>query len=156
MVKYLEQNKTPANFWAGTTVENQKAADERIPHLLKCKDARIRFLSMEPLLEMVLFQREWVDRYCYYPSGSRSRHARTGGVPGNFEGTVNWIIVGAESLNKRPGRPMEHEWLVTYDKLCARFGIPYFVKQGDVGGVISDAYTVEGKTYKEIPSYFGE
>ncbi|PSB53164.1 hypothetical protein C7B67_04170 [filamentous cyanobacterium Phorm 6] len=36
----------------GTTVENQKAADYRIPHLLETP-AAIRFLSCEPLLECV-------------------------------------------------------------------------------------------------------
>jgi protein gp37 len=37
------------NVWLGTSVENQHAADERIPWLLKCP-AAVRFLSMEPLL----------------------------------------------------------------------------------------------------------
>ena len=40
------------NVWIGTTVENQKAADDRIPHLLETP-AAIRFLSCEPLLECV-------------------------------------------------------------------------------------------------------
>ena len=40
------------NVWLGTSVENQQAADERIPHLLKCP-ASVRFLSCEPLLEDV-------------------------------------------------------------------------------------------------------
>ena len=37
------------NVWLGTSVENQKIADERIPHLLRCP-AAVRFLSCEPLL----------------------------------------------------------------------------------------------------------
>lgn len=37
------------HLWIGTSVENQTAADERIPWLLKCPLA-VRFLSMEPLL----------------------------------------------------------------------------------------------------------
>ena len=37
------------NVWLGTSVEDQKTADERIPHLLKCP-AAVRWLSMEPLL----------------------------------------------------------------------------------------------------------
>lgn len=40
------------NVWLGTSVENQKAADERIPHLLKCP-AAVRFLSCEPLVSDV-------------------------------------------------------------------------------------------------------
>ncbi len=37
------------NVWLGTSVEDQAAADERIPHLLKCP-AAVRFLSVEPML----------------------------------------------------------------------------------------------------------
>lgn len=37
------------NIWLGVSVENQKAADDRIPLLLRV-DAAIRFLSCEPLL----------------------------------------------------------------------------------------------------------
>lgn len=39
----------PRNVWLGVSVENQAAADERIPHLLRVP-AAVRFLSMEPLL----------------------------------------------------------------------------------------------------------
>lgn len=51
----------PANVWAGTTVEDQRRADERIPLLLEVP-ARVRFLSMEPLLEAVALG-EWIERY---------------------------------------------------------------------------------------------
>jgi protein gp37 len=52
--------KWPAHIWAGTTVEDQRRADERIPHLLKVP-ARVRFLSMEPLLGPVNLS-EWIER----------------------------------------------------------------------------------------------
>lgn len=39
----------PGNAWIGTTVEDQRRADERIPHLLALP-APVRFLSCEPLL----------------------------------------------------------------------------------------------------------
>jgi len=47
----------PKNVWVGTTVENQKAT-ARIPHLLSIP-ARVRFLSCEPLLEVVQVS-EWL------------------------------------------------------------------------------------------------
>ena len=40
------------NVWLGVSVENQAAANERIPWLLKCP-AAVRFLSMEPMLAPV-------------------------------------------------------------------------------------------------------
>lgn len=42
----------PDNLWVGTTVENQEQADKRIPELVKI-NAKIRFLSCEPLLSEV-------------------------------------------------------------------------------------------------------
>ena len=39
----------PDNVWIGTSVENQETADKRIPELMKIP-ARVRFLSIEPLL----------------------------------------------------------------------------------------------------------
>ena len=39
----------PSNVWIGVSVENQQAADERIPHLTRVP-AALRFLSVEPLL----------------------------------------------------------------------------------------------------------
>lgn len=41
-----------SNVWLGVTVENQKAADDRIPLLLQTP-AAVRFLSCEPLLEKI-------------------------------------------------------------------------------------------------------
>ena len=43
------QNDWPANVWLGTTVENQRYAEERLPHLLR-HPAAVRFLSCEPML----------------------------------------------------------------------------------------------------------
>jgi len=58
---YFNGDIVPPNVWVGTTVENQKMADARIPHLLNI-NARVRFLSMEPLLEPVNLKvlPEWV------------------------------------------------------------------------------------------------
>lgn len=45
----LEMDWPMPNVWIGTSVENQEQADKRIPELLKIP-AKVRFLSMEPLL----------------------------------------------------------------------------------------------------------
>src|SRR5216117_3668775 len=43
------QAEIPKNVWLGVSVENQKAADERVPLLLQLP-APLRFLCCEPLL----------------------------------------------------------------------------------------------------------
>lgn len=42
----------PAHAWIGTTTEDQRRVDERVPHLLRVP-APVRFLSVEPLIEAV-------------------------------------------------------------------------------------------------------
>ena len=62
-----------SNVWLGTTVENQAAADERIPRLVTV-GARLHFLSCEPLLGPVrpdLCHVDWV--ICGAESGSWAR-----------------------------------------------------------------------------------
>lgn len=48
----LDYIDTPKHVWIGISVENQKAANERIPILLEIP-AKVRFLSCEPLLEEI-------------------------------------------------------------------------------------------------------
>ena len=88
------------NIWMGTSVEDQAAADLRIPHLLRC-GAAVRFLSCEPLLAPV--------RLAPWIAGLR------------------WVIVGGES---GPGfRPMPHEWARAIRDQCADAGVAFFFKQ---------------------------
>src|SRR2546430_6388190 len=49
MKVYFETHKIPRNVWVGTTIENRKALF-RLP-LLKSIEARVRWISFEPLLE---------------------------------------------------------------------------------------------------------
>jgi protein gp37 len=83
MVPEAWLSKWPANVWIGTSVEDQKCADERIPLLLQVP-ARIRFVSYEPALELVDFT-PWLA-----PDG------------------LSWIIVGAES--GAGARPFDPAW----------------------------------------------
>lgn len=100
------------NVWLGTSVEDQKRADERIPHLLRCP-AAVRFLSCEPLLGDVRLTPEFGPS----PIGqSTVIHNR-----------VNWIIVGGES---GPGaRPCEIGWIRSVVRQAKSAGVACFVKQ---------------------------
>lgn len=101
------------HVWLGTTVEDQRRADERIPHLLRVP-ARVRFLSCEPLLGPVEFRR------C--GCGLTWREAVARGSLG-----VDWVICGGES---GPGaRPMNAAWAQSLRDQCASAGVPFFFKQ---------------------------
>ncbi len=125
---WLDGN-APRNVWLGTTVEDQKRADERIPALLNIP-ANIRFLSVEPMLELIsLDQFFWrlpepicedcpkdVDCVCGYQT------AKENDLP-----SIDWVIFGGES---GPGaRPCHIEWIRDGVKQCRAAGVAPFVKQ---------------------------
>jgi protein gp37 len=62
----------PATVWAGTTCEDQRRADERIPHLLRVP-AAVRFLSCEPLVGAVDLG-AWIGDYDCHACGARFWH----------------------------------------------------------------------------------
>jgi len=98
------------NVWLGVSVENQHAADERIPELL-ATPAALRFLSCEPLIgEEVLL-----------PAIVAFGSAVWAGPK------VDWVIAGCES---GPGaRPCSVEWLRSLRDQCAGAGVAFFLKQ---------------------------
>ena len=87
-----------ANVWLGVSVENRDVL-HRID-TLRSSGAKVRFLSIEPLLE------------------------RLGKI--DLSG-IDWVIVGGES---GPGyRPMSHAWAREIRDQCVDAGVPFFFKQ---------------------------
>lgn len=123
MALWAREHGWPKNAWAGASVEDQAAADARLPHLLAVP-ARVRFVSCEPLLGEIDLQR--------------------------FD-AVDWIIVGGESGHK--ARPMHPEWVDRLAWQAKRRGIPFFFKQwgewvprggwGDPSALIDDVPRVK-------------
>jgi protein gp37 len=100
------------NVWLGVSVENQKTADERIPLLLQTP-AAVRFVSYEPALEPVSFQR-WMGQ----------EHGRRHiGLPAG----LHQIIVGGES--GAHARPFDLLWARSVVRQCNEAGVACFVKQ---------------------------
>ncbi len=138
----------PPNVWIGTSVEDQKAADERIPHLVRVP-AAVRFLSCEPLLGAVDLTRwlspdgEWRCPACPYKLHKRLLRACDGSVgldtstarevcPNDGRTLIpnpqlSWVIAGGES---GPGaRPMHPDWVRSIRDQCVAAGVPFFYKQ---------------------------
>jgi protein gp37 len=107
------------NVWLGTSVENQKAADERIPDLL-ATPAAVRFLSCEPLLGPVDVAKWLVPDEC-----------GCGGYDPAFKNCIDWVIAGGESGPK--ARPMHPDWARSLCDQCVAADVPFFFKQwGDI------------------------
>lgn len=114
----------PSNVWIGATIVNQEEADRDIPKLLAVP-ARVRFLSMEPLLGSVDL------RFHIYsePTGN----FRTHGGKRQFElrrpadGGLHWVIAGGES--GAGARLMHPDWARSLRDQCSAAGVPFFMKQ---------------------------
>ncbi|MFM6194197.1 MAG: DUF5131 family protein [Planktothrix sp.] len=106
------------NVWLGVSVENQKAADERIPLLLETP-AAIRFLSCEPLLEFVNLSR-WLPIELEESGWNRLE-------PLIDPLTFDWVIVGGES--GRGARRCDVQWLEEITEQCLAADVAIFVKQ---------------------------
>lgn len=109
------------HIWWGVSVENRKHGLPRID-LLRQSPARVRFLSIEPLLEDL------------------------GAI--DLEG-INWAIVGGES---GPGaRPMSPAWVRNIQAQCRKAGAAFFFKQwGGVRKSVTGR-ELDGRTYDELP-----
>lgn len=108
------------NIWMGTSVENvlvlnRIACLRRIP-------ARIRFLSVEPLL---------------------------GPIPKLPLSGIHWVIVGGES---GPGaRPMQLEWVRAIRDRCIAEQVPFFFKQWGGVNKKASGRILDGKPWNGVP-----
>lgn len=106
------------NVWLGATVVNQSEADRDIPKLLDVP-ARVRFLSMEPLLGGVDIG-EYLSFWCEDCNDTHSN-----GISG-FVG-LDWVIAGGES--GIGARPMHPDWARGLRDQCAAADVPFLFKQ---------------------------
>lgn len=115
------------NVWIGTSVENQEAADERVPSLL-ATPAVVRFVSCEPLLGPVDLrphfpQTDYCPAHDYGDPGyPPAECAYCKHHPG-----LDWVIVGGES--GPDARPMHPDWVRSIRDQCQAAGVPFFFKQ---------------------------
>lgn len=116
------------NVWLGVTVENQKAADDRIPLLLQTP-AAVRFLSCEPLLEevnLISIARGGIN-HCNALTGYRWDYGGTRPCPAPMADPIDWVIVGGES-----GHGARDSYLSSIQSIvdqCASADVPCFTKQ---------------------------
>jgi protein gp37 len=110
----------PANVWMGVSVENADHTD-RIDDL-RGTGARVKFLSLEPLL---------------------------GPLPDlNLQG-IDWVIAGGESGPK--ARPVQEAWIREIRDQCLRDQVAFFFKQWGGQNKKKSGRMLEGRTWDEVP-----
>jgi len=109
------------NIWMGVSVENEDYLF-RVDDLRKT-EAKIKFLSLEPLL---------------------------GPLPRlDLEG-IDWVIVGGESGPN--ARPMDIGWVREIRDKCLEAGIPFFFKQWGGVNKKSTGRVLDGRVWDQMPS----
>lgn len=108
------------NIWMGVSVENEKV-DNRINFLRKT-DARVKFLSLEPLI---------------------------GPLPNLNLEKIDWVIVGGESGHKP--RPMDANWVIDIQEQCDKNEVAFFFKQWGGKNKKASGRILNGRTYDEMP-----
>lgn len=109
------------NIWMGVTVENRHFV-HRID-LLRETGARVKFLSLEPLLGPLVDLR--------------------------LDG-IDWAIVGGESGPK--ARPIQESWVLDIRDQCRAAGVAFFFKQWGGVQKSKTGRLLEGRTWDEMPA----
>lgn len=125
---YFAGRDCPRNVWLGVSVEDRRYGVPRIDFLRQVK-ARVRFLSVEPLL---------ADIGALDLSG------------------IHWVIIGGESGPK--ARPMRPEWVDGVRRQCEDQGAAFFFKQWGGWGADgvrrhkkANGRMLHGRTWDELP-----
>jgi protein gp37 len=138
------------NVWLGTSVENQRWANERVPQLLDTP-AAVRFLSCEPLLGPVDLTRCWTGDESYV-DGFRGQEVFTPqhvAIRPRETGKLGWVIAGGESGPVH--RPLDLAWARSLRDQCVAAGVPYFLKQ--LGGRRAGGQALlDGREWRQYPN----
>ncbi len=140
----VQATRMPANVWLGITVVNQAEANRDIPKLLNVQ-ARVRFLSCEPLLEPIKIPGfDASSSWCPICSaivkdtiGTPHELSHEGlDLSSDFDPTkhcsdipamLNWVIVGGES--GAGARAFDLAWAHSLRDQCRYAGTAFFMKQ---------------------------
>jgi len=126
MASFTTDRGIPDNVWLGTSVENQEWSERRVPLLLQVQ-ARVRFLSCEPLLGPVDLS-PWIS-------------------------DLSWVIVGGESGPKH--RQMEVSWVRSIRDQCLAAGVPFFFKQWGGRTPKAGGRILDHRSWDDMPSAEG-
>lgn len=110
----------PSNVWMGVSIENRRFV-HRADYLRRV-NARIRFISAEPLL---------------------------GRLEGLDLNGIDWLIAGGESGHRH--RAVDPDWIRDLRDRCSRAGIAFFFKQWGGRTSKSGGRVLDGREWSQMP-----
>lgn len=126
------------NVWLGVSVEDQRAAEERIVDLLETP-AAIRFVSCEPLLGPVYLDE--IPQVLLSVSKRKDSYLVD-------SGKLDWVIVGGES--GKNARPMHPDWARSIRDQCVDADVPFFFKQWGEWQFVTEDYEPNHVMFEKI------
>lgn len=114
-----------SHIWMGVSVENRRFV-HRIDDLRRT-GARVKFLSLEPLL---------------------------GPLDDLDLSSIDWVIVGGESGPH--SRPMDPDWVTSIQGQCRRADVAFFFKQWGGVFKSRTGRELNGRTWDEMPAQLGD
>lgn len=121
MLEYTQRRSVAKNVWLGTSIEDEKRAQERID-IIRGVHADIRFISAEPLI---------------------------GPITTDIAVGLQWVIVGGES--GPGARPIDPDWVRTIRDQCLSAGTPFFFKQWGGVHKKATGRILDDRTWDEMP-----
>jgi len=112
--------QVPQNVWLGTSIESNEYLDRAM--WLRKTPAKVRFLSLEPLL---------------------------GPLPDLDLAEIDWVIVGGESGPRH--RPMDPRWVREIRDRCREAGVRFFFKQWGGRTPKAGGRILDRRTWDEMP-----
>jgi protein gp37 len=120
--RHPEEAASSPHIWWGVSVEDKKHGLPRIRHLQEMTEARVKWLSIEPLIEDL---------------GTLDLHG------------ISAVVVGGES---GPGaRPMEEAWVQPILEQCKEQKVKFFFKQWGGVNKKQTGRTLNDRLYNEQP-----
>jgi protein gp37 len=110
------------NIWMGVSVESSEYLGR--VDALRTTGARIKFLSLEPLLGPL----DQLELRC-----------------------IDWVIVGGESGPR--ARPLQPDWVISIREQCSDATVPFFFKQWGGPNKRKTGRLLEGRTWDEMPAW---
>ena len=125
MAEFCQKTRINNHIWMGTTVESSCYLN-RI-ELLRRVPARVRFLSIEPILS---------------------------DIPNMDLTEISWVIVGGESGQQ--ARPLKKEWIEDIQQQCRASNVHFFFKQWGGMRKKQNGNLLNGKLYQDYPDEYKE
>jgi protein gp37 len=136
------------NVWILVSAEDQELFNRRVPYLFGIPSI-VHGVSIEPMLGPVGFRIP--SSFCWNTPLDKS-FGSPKGAPAKVK-KLDWVIVGSEKVNGRPGRHFAYQWARDIRDVCVKNEIPFYFKQAPSleDNRVIESPELDGRIWNEFP-----